>query len=34
MISGCDWEVKLGFGGFGDDYLNLKNDEEEGRTKV
>ena len=32
MISGCDWEMKLGFGGFGDNYLKLKNDEH-GRKK-
>ena len=24
MISGCDWKMKLGFGGFGDDHLKFE----------
>ena len=32
MISGCDWKMKLGFGGFGDDHLKFEKmmDVEEG----
>ena len=31
MISGCDWKMKLGFGGFGDDHLKFEKNDEHGR---